>query len=139
MGSTMKRTFEDQNILDHLHFSFIRSSDKLTQGRNEPELTRDFTHTHQTLGYSTRGQVGIGEDGHLFLFFSLDGIDDLHALVQIQVSEIFRRVLGQGNFLVVEDDPATVLEDVADVVANERRRSHVRYEGDETVGCVGTR
>jgi len=50
-------------------------------------------------------------------------------LIEVEIAETLGRLFRVGDLAVVEDDPATLLQDVADVVADHVRRAHVRDEG----------
>lgn len=52
----------------------------------------------------------------------------LSTFVQIQIAQLFGRILRDGHFSIVEDDPFAVAIDVAHVVADLRRGAHVRDE-----------
>jgi len=52
----------------------------------------------------------------------------LDTLVQVNVAEIFRRLFRQSNFLIIENHPAAILQDMTDVVTSFWRRPHVTNE-----------
>ncbi len=44
----------------------------------------------------------------------------------------------RSHLLIVEDDPASVLEQMTDVVPDQRRRTHVADKPDQLVPCRDT-
>lgn len=54
--------------------------------------------------------------------------DRLGAFVEIQVAQLFRWILRNGNFAIVKDHPFVVALDVAHIVSDLRRSAHVRDE-----------
>ncbi len=65
--------------------------------------------------------LGCFQKGNSF-FPSLD------SLVQVKICKPLWRVFGQGDLAVVEDYPATLLQDVTDVVTDHMGCAHVRNE-----------
>ena len=56
-----------------------------------------------------------------------------HSLVEIEVSQVLRGVLGQGHLLIIEYDPAVIFENVTHIVAHGGRRAHVGDKAHQLV------
>lgn len=56
-------------------------------------------------------------------------------VIDVEVSEIFGWIFRQGDLVIIEDDPATFLEDMTDVMTTLGRCPHVTHKGSKAILC----